>query len=328
MTSLSLRVLGLGLCSLLAVPALAWNAEGHKQVADIAWTRLRPVTKTAIMKILAEADPAFAGDLEDERKSRNAFRLLSVMPDTVKGSTTNAYAPLAVAYNNTWIPKPDPSDREQILCKTWHYYDEPIRYTGPKPIVRESNALNALVKAQFSLAELYKKNDNGIYASWWLGWIEHIVGDLHQPLHCTSNYSVDKVNGDAGGNKIKLGLQGRNGRPLALHAYWDNGIDHAREKDGMGGRGKTNFEITSERWSTDRAIQPASARILDLQPLDWIHEGAVLADKFVYSAEMKDGYVPDEAYESRHREICKQQALLAGYRLAEVLNRIFDPRGK
>lgn len=313
-------------CAVAPTLALAWNAEGHKQIADIAWTRLRPKAKAAVVQILSAADGEFNAPAGDEAKARNAFRMLATMPDVIKGSKESAYTPLAVEFNKTWLPHPDSRNREQELCKTWHYYDEPIRYSGARPAISESNALNALTKAEVSLADLSRRGDTSLYSSWWLGWIEHIVGDLHQPLHCTSNYEKEREEGDAGGNKIHLGINGRNGRPLALHAYWDDGVDHAREAEGAGSRGATSIEATTDRWSADAKAQPATARLRDLQPRDWIREGATFADKIVYSPEVKEGFVPSPAYESQHRELSTRQAILAGYRLAEILNRILDPR--
>lgn len=312
--------------TLIPTLALAWNAEGHRQIADIAWTKLSPKTKAAVMQILFKADAKFAADGTDEKTSREAFRQLSVMPDVIKGDKETAYEPYIDAFNKTWLPTPDPKDREQERSKTWHYYDVPIRFTGKEPKVSESNALSAIGKAQSELRTMVSKSDSSLLASWWLGWIEHIAGDLHQPLHCVSNYEHDHEEGDAGGNGVKLGINGRNGRPLALHAYWDEGIDHAKEAEGLVARGATSTEATTARWLEESKALPATARVRDLNVLDWIKDGAKLADTFVYSSEVKSGYVPSDAYEASHREVSKRQAILGGLRLAEMLNGIFDAR--
>ena len=304
--------------------ALAWNAEGHRQVADIAWTRLTPKTKAAVMRILASADKQFAANT-DEKAARDAFRNLSVMPDVIKGDKGTAYEPYIDDFNRTWLSNPNPNDREQERCKTWHYYDVPIRFTGKEPAVSESNALNAIAKAQSELRTMSAKGDSSLLASWWLGWIEHIAGDLHQPLHCVSNYETNHEEGDAGGNGIKLGVNGRNGRPLALHAYWDEGIDHAKAADGDA-RGATTFESTTQRWSKESKILPATVRVRNQKPVEWIKEGAKLADKFVYAPDVKSGYVPTPAYEQTHQDLCRRQAVLGGFRLAEMLNNVFDAR--
>ncbi len=317
--------------SLFAIPllllptlSLAWNAEGHKQIADIAWAKLTPKAKAAIERVLAQADPMFAADLGNEQQARNAFRLLSTMPDVIKGNRNTAYEATVVAENTTW----DVSDagREGDRCKTWHYYDLPIRYTGPAPKVRDSNAVNALDRAADKLATMARAGDSSLQASWWLGWIEHVVGDLHQPLHCTSDYEINHEEGDAGGNGVKLGLTGSYGRPQSLHAYWDEGIDHARESRGSGGRGKTSIERTTGEWLADRKLQPGRDLLASYDPMRWVRDGARLADRVVYAREIKDGAVPSAAYEATHKELCARQAVLGGMRLATVLNAIFDPK--
>ena len=309
---------------LLPTLAFAWNAEGHKQIADIAWAKLTPKTKTAVERILAKADPMFAADYGNEKAARNAFRMLSTMPDVIKGNRNTAYESLVVSENGTW--NVEGAGREGDRCKTWHYYDLPIRFTGAQPVVRDSNAVNALNRAGAKLATMAKAGDSSLNASWYLGWIEHVVGDLHQPLHCTSNYEVDHEDGDAGGNGVKLGLTGSYGRPQSLHAYWDEGIDHARETRGSGGRGKTSIERTTGEWLADPKLLPPMSKRNDFDPMHWVRDGARLADLVVYAPEIKDGAVPSPAYEARHRELCERQAVLGGMRLATVLNAIFDPK--
>ena len=55
-----------------------------------------------------------------------------------------------------------------------------------------------------------------------LMYLIHLVGDMHQPLHCSDN-------ADKGGNDIKLAFLGR---PTNLHSLWDTGLTGA---DGRGG---------------------------------------------------------------------------------------------
>ena len=308
--------------ALLAAPALslAWNAEGHRQIADIAWLKLTPKAKASIGRILMGADERFRPKDASEKAVRAAFRDLSTMPDVIKGARDTAYEPLVAPSNATWIDDKSDYGREGDRCKTWHYYDVPIRYTGAKPKVQESNANNALLLSQEGLRRTMGKND--LQASWWLGWIEHVTGDLHQPLHCVSNYEHDHEDGDAGGNGVKLGINSeRYNRPMALHAYWDEAIDHAKAAESTG-RGSTSIERVSPRWIAEKGIQPASAQVRDLDPMDWIKEGAKLADKFVYTGEIKDGAIPSAGYNFTQNKLARRQAVLGGYRLAAMLNKI------
>jgi hypothetical protein len=104
-----------------------------------------------------------------------------------------------------------------------------------------------------------------------------------------------------------------------LHAYWDAGIDHAvaREKaqDQPSGR-----QAVTERWSAEGAIAPSADDVKDLNPANWAAAGAQLADDKVYNGIAQNG-APDETYNAMQADLCKRQAVLGGFRLANLLNR-------
>jgi len=47
----------------------------------------------------------------------------------------------------------------------------------------------------------------------------HYVGDIHQPLHCTSRVNHDYPKGDRGGNNVPIAPRGDINE---LHAVWDS----------------------------------------------------------------------------------------------------------
>ena len=48
-----------------------------------------------------------------------------------------------------------------------------------------------------------------------LCWLFHLVGDIHQPLHCSAMFTPRLFSeGDRGGNSIKVGKYN-------LHSTWD-----------------------------------------------------------------------------------------------------------
>lgn len=57
-----------------------------------------------------------------------------------------------------------------------------------------------------------------------LVWLVHLVGDVHQPLHCVTRVIHDDPQGDKEGNDCKL-----NGKPDNIHSIWDGIIGDARE---------------------------------------------------------------------------------------------------
>ena len=309
----------------LAVPTLraaAWDAAGHQQVADIAWAQLTPAAKKAVGQILMAGDPQFRPATASEEDVRAAFRKASTFPDVIKGDRTTQYEAIIPDMNLTFFKKekPNPANNEHILCKTWHYYDTPIRALGQHP-VEDSNALNAfgLAKTQFTDLQKAAMPDRKMQC-WWLYWLEHITGDLHQPLHCVSSYEFFPDTGDAGGNRLRVMDPKRPGRPSPLHGYWDGGITHAIAAERKAEK-PAKFEDITERWLADAKLKPAAADVSKMNAADWIKEGALAADKVVYKDLKQNTELTDE-YASAQEDFCRKAAVLGGTRLAKLLNSI------
>jgi hypothetical protein len=300
-------------------PAVAWDAAGHMQIADIAWTGLSARAKQEVTAILMSGDPQFRPTSDAEADVRAAFRKAATYPDVIKGDRTTVYEPIIAEMNARFFTDapPDPKDREAELCKTWHYYDTPLHDAGHHPI-RPSNALNALTLARQQLTTLEKApTQDRKLQCWWLYWIEHVTGDLHQPLHCVSNYKY-LPEGDAGGNLFMIGDPGRPDGKGRLHGYWDAGISHAIAQDKAQGL-SPNVEEVTQRWSQDQNLAPSHSDASDLKATDWIQEGAQHAESDVYTG-IEPSAVPSSGYASHQILLSRKLAVLAGQRLAAVLN--------
>ena len=305
--------------------AHAWDSNGHKQIADIAWTKLDPATRAKVGRILAAGDPAYRPAGADDESVRDAFRRAATFADDIKRDHHTQYEPIIDEMNRTWLPQPDPNDREQERCKTWHYYDTPIRASLTAPGPRPSNALKALTRARHELALQRKSGHPDLQIQcWWLYWTEHLVGDLHQPLHCVSSFGHSAA-GDAGGNGFLLGISdpGRPGKNENLHFYWDTGIDHAvaadpaTAPDYAGQPGPSAFEDVTRRWTADAAALPSAREAHNQEIASWIAQGARLADTQVYA--IAEDAAPSPEYAAAQATLCKRLALLAGTRLAVML---------
>jgi hypothetical protein len=323
---------------LIAVSAQAWGPMGHRQVADIAWSQLKHETKVAIAKILMAGDTVTARGKEQafsipNQEITNAFLEQTVRPifdesanwcDVIKGGKSALFEDRIVTdnANSPGVHPPATGNAgEDTRCKSWHYYDKPIAKDPAGHEARESNAIRALGMEEEILAKEANATSpdrkNQAYA---LYWIEHLFGDLHQPLHCTSNFLLDDK-GDAGGNTFKLGIPSPygNGGTWNLHGYWDSGIDHAIAAD-ANLTGKSAPADVTAAWLTEKVYLPSKSDFQDLNVPGWIDRGWKLAQSNVYKG-LEPGGIPDKTYETQHADLCKRQALLAGFRLAEYLNK-------
>lgn len=137
-----------------------------------------------------------------------------------------------------------------------------------------------------------------------LKYLIHMVGDMHCPSH--TKY-VDEPD-------LKQGRFILNGKKYKFHTFWDGSIGFYHK--GM------NCEELQRKYDTLSAEE--IAEICKGTPSDWAYVNAV---------EMREAHMlinPGIAYEElnvqeveRARELCVQQMLRGGYRLAHVLNEIF-----
>jgi hypothetical protein len=64
-----------------------------------------------------------------------------------------------------------------------------------------------------------KSNESDTEKAYDLGWLLHLVGDLHQPLHVVNGISQTLPEGDRGGNLVEI--KGTTDGASDLHAFWD-----------------------------------------------------------------------------------------------------------
>lgn len=185
----------------------------------------------------------------------------------------------------------------------WHFYDTP--YAPDHARVQKPHRPNALTELPRLIRELGSAQEP--IAVYDLPWIEHIIGDIHQPLHCVSRFLKLEPFPDHGGNRVILA------RYRNLHFLWDQsaGLD---QSDGY--VAKYAAEATAEH--------PAPARI-EISPKKWIQEGFSLAKSEVYTFGNEAGsrahpLEVQDVYVENSLRIARGQVAIAGYRLAAVLN--------
>src|SRR5207302_6807288 len=103
---------------------------------------------------------------------------------------------------------------------TWHYINYPIVPVGSsldpakyEPPAQQENIVNTLAVCMEKIRG-GSDEEKAVY----LTWLFHLVGDIHQPLHCTAVYSERFPTGDRGGNLALIRI--RSG-PVNLHSFWD-----------------------------------------------------------------------------------------------------------
>jgi hypothetical protein len=173
-----------------------------------------------------------------------------------------------------------------------------------------------------------------------LALIMHLVGDIHQPLHCTAHY-FDAGGGsnppkhDGGGNAIAVPKLSKTSYKN-LHTFWDQAYRRYRTpvtgmitvKDGPPETSTPNdSEVT--KWAKKAKKQaPESSVSLNTDITQWAKETHAIGCDFAY------GKIPaadidakqttlKSTYLTNARKIARKQLAVAGYRLAALLNELF-----
>jgi hypothetical protein len=297
---------------LAATPLQAWFGGGHMMVAYIAYRNLAPDTRARVDALL-KLNPmytAWTQDVAVDQKPLIAFLKAATWADCIKSANCSpGYI------NDGDTPKGIDAERQnagygdKLMHKYWHYIDTPDAAGAPAQDAKAPNAKTQIVL--FTQAISSGASDD--VKSYDVVWLEHLVGDIHQPLHAVSRFTKNHPDGDQGGNLVAFCE-----KPCRdeLHAYWD-GL--------LGG----NLEVADVVKTGDSLLvngTPSGADNPD--PDAWVRESFNLAKTVVYAPPIGDDNDPivklsprpDANYQTNATALARAQVTLAGYRLAALLN--------
>ena len=208
----------LGLC---APQGNAWWKGGHETVAYVAYQRLTPATRKRVDALLQQ-NPMYSSwtqGIAERKRGLVAFLIAATWADCIKSSS--CIAGYTSDGGNTPPGKPTDSQNigydDHLTHAYWHFIDEPLSAGAPGQPPKEPNALTEIKL----LTDAIGTDESDNIKSYDVVWLEHLVGDIHQPLHATSRFTQDHPSGDAGGNlvlSLPAALQGRAPRLLGRSA--------------------------------------------------------------------------------------------------------------
>jgi hypothetical protein len=196
----------------------------------------------------------------------------------------------------------------------WHYVNFPLygSTSNARAIqVAPKDILTGLAAAETFVAEQGANDEERAIA---LAWVIHLVGDLHQPLHCATAITMAHPGprGDRGGNETIIAVMRR--KRVTLHAFWD----------GLFGTSKDPSRAVRTAILLERRMAPSSVDTTG-DDRKWAVESSLLAQSVAYpSATWSMGSVPihvDGRYVERARTTGERQLMRGGLRLATLLNK-------
>jgi hypothetical protein len=280
--------------------AHAWNALGHRVVADIAWEQLSPERRKEIVDILRR-HPRFDEDFakkmpRDVDEDRWIFRVAGHRA-RVQGRGPESLQPSDLALRQrASIPRPE----RPISANCSMDYPTPLDQS-------QWNVAQAVKHCVLTLTSAATPQDKAVA----ICWLNHLIGGLHQPLHGAALFCDRFPEGDRGGNSIPT-VQGRN-----LHSLWDGLLGRCDRPNDVK-REVAELRARPELWKKQDEGNLVEA---------WINESNELAKYFVYcppiiQAVNEPGELPKinlpREYLEAAGEHARRRIVTAGLRLSKL----------
>jgi hypothetical protein len=308
MNSLVTRIGLIAICAATSA-SYGWDSYGHMSVAYVAYQKLTPTVR-AKADALLKKNPDYNNWVKvipsgssQSQKNMMVFMIAATWPDRIKSApgyhedAANSQCGPASTQNIGF------TDTFRHRC--WHFVDAAFTQDGSNvPATPVPNA-----EERIALFEPVLSGNDDDLKAYDLSWVLHLVGDLHQPLHCSTRVRKGQPDGDHGGNLTTIKRTGT-AKATALHAYWDD----------LPGTGES---VTKVIKSAKKLPAADAMKALDLNVTDWVNEGVQLSKTKVYVAPIGKAGGPfklTKTYKSNSKKVAQQQVALAGERLANLLN--------
>lgn len=300
----------------LAIPVAGWDDVGHKITSYIAWQRMSPTARDQVHKILMSApedsDIAtfyMAGSRSEALRKQDHFVLMAYWADIVRDR--NFAARYRTYHKGNW----------HYYDKFWRVVDGKIEYI-PDP---EDGGQALARMIEFDAMIRGKASDSQKAIA--IAWLQHLIGDIHQPLHTSARVTDVEPKGDQGGNLFLLTPQGTpRERQENLHWLWDSIVvrnipNKSNECDADFISGLASKFMKKYPYSK---MQP---RLAPGKYEQWAAESLELAQKDVFSPDLKRFEPPTKKYKKKALKVAEEQLVLAGYRMGDLFEQVFGAAG-
>ncbi len=284
----SFKAVSLGIVFVLtANVASAWDDTGHMLVSTVAYKRLNPRARERVDRLTKTI--RFCG---------------------------KTYDPITVS---TWMDDLR-ADSMHDDMREWHYINIPVFDGVPVDPKNTAATNNVASRLKWGISTLTLGSGSDQRDGEVLGFLYHLAGDIHQPLHAATRYTSANPNGDAGGNFFKLtGIE----QAANLHRLWDTAagaFDFWRAPRPLDDATRTRLDEYARRleaeFPSDKMPEAGEPN-----PDKWAQESHALARQYAYA--LKENTTPSLAYRTQAQAVARRRIALAGYRLANMINAIY-----
>lgn len=316
--------------------AFAWGNKGHEVVAYIAYQNLDDVTRQQVDDLVT-LNPCFkewqsqVSAIAPKDQPAALFMLAATWPDKIK---FNKFLPPYdcqpghkfvsdgdIPPGGTTVSQDFPPNRPEASQNIgygdtrrhqyWHFIDIPFSNDGTTvDPIPAPNALTEIIRLTMAL----NSDEGDDLKSYDMAWIEHLVGDVHQPLHVVSRFTSKHNHGDLGGNLVLICESANCSENL--HSFWDG-------LPGPGNDLQAAIDLGNDL--IQHMPAPDDATINVENPSAWTNDAFQKAQTVAYAPPVtpdtagSSPHTLDTAYRNNARDLMRSQIFIAGHRLAALL---------
>lgn len=274
------RSLALPFLFFFSINIFAWDSVGHRIIAQIAYDQLTPQAKKQI--------DALTDVMFHSRYPESRFLKASTWPDQIKSQTTQ--------YN------------------AWHFIDLPFDESDRRSESASDHADNVVWAIQHVETVVEDQSQTNQRRAKYLSFLIHFVGDIEQPMHCVTLYDRNFPTGDRGGNDYPI----RSHIADNLHQLWDRGLGLFVNQHHHYQFHYHKIQKIAQEWMQRYPRALFKKQLLENNPKIWAEESKQIATDFAYT--LPCYAAPSQQYLNTGQTIVQKQIVLAGYRLADILN--------
>lgn len=296
-----------------AISAHAWDDVGHKITAYIAWQQMTPDVRERVIKILAAAseDSQLAtfylpyGSRSDEAKKREFFMIASTWPDIIRDRNFE-------------------TRYRKYHHSNWHYSDTFwTENNGRIEILKAPDEGGLALEKIIEFIKLESSDAKDSEKALGIAWLEHLIGDLHQPLHASARVTATEPKGDQGANLFLLTPVGTpRDKQENLHWFWDSIVVRVDPND----KDECDADYVdpiARDIMKKYSFAKMAPRLALGDPERWKRESFEIASTRLFPPDLKRNEMPSAAYKKAAMKIAEERLALAGYRMGAIFNQIF-----
>ena len=214
-------IAGAAICSFFVAGAFAWDHPAHMTTAAIAFMEVERTKPELVDKLelvfMAHPDTSpfwvAAGDSRGKERAKRMFIEGARWADDTKGTIHD---------RPTWH-----TARWPIIAK-----DAPPEAKAAAEARKGRPAGQAIEALVMNYAMLSSAETNSAERASALAWLLHLIGDIHQPLHVSDQYSKEFPAGNGSGT-LEYVMDPVNEKPIPLHLLWDSNIYRSTALDAI-----------------------------------------------------------------------------------------------